>query len=841
MKQFAQECISLGLSLEQDKENIESLSKKTKSQHSSSCGSNNDTINDIIHNEGCKVGDGDGDGDGDGGGGDHSLAFYCCTKNEKRGNNCDNDHYHDHDQVLHAYEQQQEERSVLQAFSKFDPVLNEVAKTVFLVNKEKNSGKMRSLSLTSSSSDTISTINDETRKEKQEETVEYGRLINNKALSSVFLLDNVLLPLLRQQGAATNPGGGGGSSASTSGPLQFSKEKSTQESNLRSSLHLTYAKKFASRVCRFTEQYEKGVRLHIPRQIDWTNATNQQQNVDTSTIESFKKAAREWVTVIDNVTQTELQQPHIREKNNPMAEVDFWRRRHVVLSDVLEQVQSVEIKFVIDTLGGLDDSYSAYDKLKDLIIDLTKLSVEATENAKFLSTLERHLRTLNDGSLDAVVGIVPSLLDGMRMVWSVSRYYNRDERMVPLMEMIANQIASRVKLHVKLDEIMKLSRDEATNLVKTSKCLLEVWRESYMETRARIQNMGQGRRWEFDRAKLFEATNYMVEICSNVTRVIETIDELNHIFSPDLVRVTGKNGNVVGVMEDAALLPKLFIEIKFDPFDSSTQKNWNKIMYTFDEMVLQIESSACKSIEKAFRQLRSCEDAYHLVQRFKTMKARPSIHRVIDERYQDIFQQYEKELETIEDYFMKHKDEPPITFAYQTASGSIAWAHDLYLRAKRPILLFNGHGGLLETGFGFNLKNTYLAFAKTIDKYKHSVHSNWNERARIVSNQCLQTPLLSIIGDQSSVADTYNTKDFSQGSAQQEMPSMIQIPTELSSSTKNSSLFVLNDFENGVRLQANYSDTVRELIQEATYFDSMGFSIPEGAMHLALQRHIFDW
>lgn len=60
-------------------------------------------------------------------------------------------------------------------------------------------------------------------------------------------------------------------------------------------------------------------------------------------------------------------------------------------------------------------------KLQEQINDLTKLSVEATENAKFLSTLERHLRTLSDGSIEAAVGTIPSLVDGMRMVWSVSR------------------------------------------------------------------------------------------------------------------------------------------------------------------------------------------------------------------------------------------------------------------------------------------------------------------------------------------------------------------------------------------------------------------------------------
>jgi len=36
------------------------------------------------------------------------------------------------------------------------------------------------------------------------------------------------------------------------------------------------------------------------------------------------------------------------------------------------------------------------------------------------------------------------MMNALRMVWIISRHYNRDERMVPLMEMIAWELAERV-------------------------------------------------------------------------------------------------------------------------------------------------------------------------------------------------------------------------------------------------------------------------------------------------------------------------------------------------------------------------------------------------------------
>lgn len=39
---------------------------------------------------------------------------------------------------------------------------------------------------------------------------------------------------------------------------------------------------------------------------------------------------------------------------------------------------------------------------------------------------------------------VPSMFNALRMVWIISRHYNRDERMVPLMERIAWELSERV-------------------------------------------------------------------------------------------------------------------------------------------------------------------------------------------------------------------------------------------------------------------------------------------------------------------------------------------------------------------------------------------------------------
>lgn len=54
-----------------------------------------------------------------------------------------------------------------------------------------------------------------------------------------------------------------------------------------------------------------------------------------------------------------------------------------------------------------------------------------------------------------------------------------------------------------------------------AKKMLLVWKESYFDVRAKIEASGRDQRWEFDRRRLFERTDYMASICQNLYDVAE--------------------------------------------------------------------------------------------------------------------------------------------------------------------------------------------------------------------------------------------------------------------------------------------------------------------------------
>lgn len=64
---------------------------------------------------------------------------------------------------------------------------------------------------------------------------------------------------------------------------------------------------------------------------------------------------------------------------------------------------------------------------------------------RFLTTLERHFKNISQGSFSITLDTLPSMMNAIRMVWVISRHYNTDERMVPLMELVAGEIAGKVR------------------------------------------------------------------------------------------------------------------------------------------------------------------------------------------------------------------------------------------------------------------------------------------------------------------------------------------------------------------------------------------------------------
>ena len=71
---------------------------------------------------------------------------------------------------------------------------------------------------------------------------------------------------------------------------------------------------------------------------------------------------------------------------------------------------------------------------------------------------------------------------------------------------------------------------EVKQKVSEAKKMLELWKSTYLETRAKIEASGRDSRWEFDRKKLFEKTDHMATVCEDLYHVAQVNFTVSHII-----------------------------------------------------------------------------------------------------------------------------------------------------------------------------------------------------------------------------------------------------------------------------------------------------------------------
>jgi dynein heavy chain len=91
---------------------------------------------------------------------------------------------------------------------------------------------------------------------------------------------------------------------------------------------------------------------------------------------------------------------------------------------------------VIEAFNSVDKEFSKHHaKSKDFV--------------KFLTTLERQFKNISRGDLKAIEETLPSLLNGLKLIWTISRHINQnDTEFQQILEAISNEICTKVRQHI---------------------------------------------------------------------------------------------------------------------------------------------------------------------------------------------------------------------------------------------------------------------------------------------------------------------------------------------------------------------------------------------------------
>jgi dynein heavy chain len=585
------------------------------------------------------------------------------------------------------------------------------------------------------------------------------------------------------------------------GLIEESKSDVQVDESMKHELR-TNVVKFEQQLRHVVKQSRGDARLFIPSLVI-TNIEAAADDYDV--VAEIESALEDWTMVVSMAVETELHKVGKRIKT-PLGEIEFWRERNASLSALYEQISLPKVQQMLQVMKQIDNPQLS--SFTYHFGELSKLYLEAKDNVKFLTTLERHFKHLHNGSFQVISESMNSMVNALRMVWVISRHFNSDERMAPLMETIAEMLAKRVREEVRLSEVLSMDFRKGKQLVQEAKDVLAQWSEQYFRTRKKLEDSSD-HRWEFDRKALFGRTDYMGEICANILEILDALDHFKVFLGPELKAVTGDSAGIDEVLKRVeGLVVPLRVPFEEKIFSKEFEKPWESIMKKFRSSVAEIEKMTDKFIKESFRKLRSAEGAFELVQNFQKIGGGPdgsSIKQQINERYNDILEQYLRELDTVKQLFNAHSDRPPLYKNFPPVAGAIAWARDLYVRAKKPILRFKKHSGLLNDPLGEKVKAAYLEFARAVDNYITDLFNDWEAIVPPIVMEKLKLPVLRSIA-----AYTVPSKD-----AKNEKDGQFVLPPP--------------------PYRVHFSHELKMIITESRYLDKLGFRIPENALNVTLQ------
>ncbi|NXR37780.1 DYH10 protein, partial [Zosterops hypoxanthus] len=401
-------------------------------------------------------------------------------------------------------------------------------------------------------------------------------------------------------------------------------------------------------------------------------------------VQSLKSCATTWQKLISRVLEEQLEK--VPQGNGPLAEIDLWREKNAILTALTEQIKLPEVQKILEILQKAEPKFTA--DLQIVLNDLKQHHMEAQDSAKFLSTLERHFKNLSTGTgVDVMSHTIPSLLNGLRLVWIMSRCYNKDERMVPFLERISWEISARARRVVDLQTLFKQDIATAKKKITEAKNTLEQWKKCYFTTCIRVEESGCKRYWKFDTKRLFEKTDYMVSICQNLYDIFQVTEELRNIFIPELITVTENPKAVEELQKEVNIIISPMEDLTFDPFIVETARDWAFVTEEFREDV------TVEIVKQIFAQ---------------NLKDPP-----------------------------RYKNHPPV-------AGAISWSRSLSQRLQHTVTRFQEEEELLASARGKEVEQMYLQVVKKMEEYEHEKYCQWRERTEYILPLLLKDTLLTV-------------------------------------------------------------------------------------------------
>jgi len=540
------------------------------------------------------------------------------------------------------------------------------------------------------------------------------------------------------------------------------------------------------------ENVNNGVRLDPPDKAIMDKVENRQKSFETSVTNTAVvghcvEMLKRWSDQISGlITDSETRSSKSKDiDEGPRSELQYWRMRAQKFSNIIDQLQTVDFRKVFGVIKEAkefdDEASKVLKKWRMLDNSVTDVSNEAKDNLKYLGTLDKYLDVLYSGTVTEVREMLPGMLNNVKMMQQISRYYNTPERMTTLYVKISNQIISNARMNVtSKGKLWDQNCDDVTAHLNLVRNLYNSYLELYEVTKNKTAITSSGKACEefsLDETVIFGRIEMFIKRVEKCVEIFSTISQFSLVCRKPIEgmdEVTVKFGSIV---EDMRRKP-------YDILDFNKQ-SFEMDFLSFKAAIADLESILQGFINSSFETIPSTAEALNLLSKFQKIIKRDVLVADLEQKQMVVFQNYGLDLDFVQRTYEKFKGAPTLVRTMPPVAGNITWSRQLLRRIEQPMVRFSSSAHVMSTKESKKIIKTYNTVASALIEFETLWHQAWCQSIDAATAGLHATLIVKHPGN--------------------------------------------------VRMYANFDPELLQLIREAKCLISLGVNMPEAAKMLLMQ------
>uniref|UniRef100_A0A803VRN2 Dynein axonemal heavy chain 5 n=1 Tax=Ficedula albicollis TaxID=59894 RepID=A0A803VRN2_FICAL len=365
----------------------------------------------------------------------------------------------------------------------------------------------------------------------------------------------------------------------------------------------------------------------------------------------------------------------------PRAELDYWKKKLSKFNYLMEQLKSTDVKAVLGVLTAAKSKL--LKKWRALDIRITDAANEAKDNVKYLYSLEKYYDPLYNSDPVSMLGAIPGLMNAIKMIQSISQYYNTSEKISSLFVKVTNQMITACKSYIANNgtaTIWNQPQERVVVKLQAAIRLKQEYQNCFHKIKENLEKNPAERQFDFSEMYIFGKFEAFHR------RLVKIIDVFNTMKTYSALQ-----------------------ESKTEGLEGMITKYQNKHYDFLDQRKTDFDQDY--------------EETFFIFIIFLSRLQIPNLG--IDEKYQRTFQSYGQDVETVCKIYTRHKRDPPLARNLPPIAGKILWARHLFHRIKEPMETFQRHPVVLQTPDGKSIIRKYNRVAKVLMKFEVIYHREW--------------------------------------------------------------------------------------------------------------------